>query len=204
MKTFIAALFILFSTLSYSGQNGAKSNIQNNTQSSTQSDTQSNTQENALVVIKTSMGDITVELFSEKSPKTVENFINYIKIDGYKDSMFHRVIKGFMVQGGGHNLQGRRLKTYVPVKNESFNGLSNSRGTISMARTNSPDSATRQFFINHKDNLSLDEKMGKAGYTVFGKVTTGMSVVDKIAEAKTDRRDKPLETVKIISISLIE
>ncbi len=134
---------------------------------------------NPVVVIDTSLGAITVELFQDKAPKSVENFLAYAKSGFYSGTIFHRVIKGFMIQGGGLTVDMKRKQTRPPVPNESGNGLQNLRGTIAMARTADPNSATSQFFINTVDNQRL------AGYTVFGKVTGGMDVVDKIEAVAT-------------------
>jgi len=159
--------------------------------------------ENPSVVMDTSEGKIVIELFPAKAPKTVENFLAYIKKDGYKNTTYHRVIHGFMIQGGGFSATtGTKVATLPSIKNESKNGLSNKRGTISMARTNAPHSASRQFFINHKDNNFLDGQANKWGYAVFGKVTQGMDVVDTIAKVKTGNADKPLQAVIIKSITL--
>jgi len=142
------------------------------------------------VVISTSEGDITLELNEEKAPKTVANFLSYVK-DGFFDStVFHRVIKGFMIQGGGFALEeGGEIKqkpTKAPVENEAKNGLKNARGTIAMARTSDPHSATAQFFINHGNNSNLDyPSFDGWGYAVFGNVTEGMDVVEKIANTST-------------------
>ena len=139
------------------------------------------------VALKTSMGEIVVELDQEKAPKTVANFLAYVKSGFYKGTIFHRVIDGFMIQGGGMNekLEGR--KTLKPVKNESDNGLSNQPYTISMARENHPDTATSQFFINVADNSGIDyPNVGGSGYTVFGKVVKGQEVVDKIKAVVVD------------------
>jgi len=161
--------------------------------------------ENPTVIMDTSKGQITIELFPAQAPKTVANFLAYIDKDGYEKTTFHRVIDGFMVQGGGFLANtGSRAKTLPAIANESRNGLSNKRGTISMARTNNPHSASRQFFINHKDNGFLDATSNKWGYAVFGKVTQGMDIVDKIAVVKTGNADKPLQEVIINSVKLIE
>jgi len=157
---------------------------------------------NPIVVIDTSKGNIIVELYPQQAPKTVANFLAYVKKDHYEKTLFHRVIKDFMIQGGGFNESGRRAETLPAVENESKNGLSNTRGTIAMARTGNPHSATRQFFINHKDNLHLDGSANKWGYTVFGKVISGMQVVDKIAVVQTVFQNKPLDNVLINSITL--
>jgi len=141
--------------------------------------------ENPIVVIKTNLGDIYLELYPDKAPKTVENFLTYVKEGFYNGLIFHRVIKGFVIQGGGFDKELNYKKpTHPPVENESKNGLSNVRGTIAMARTSNPHSATTQFFINLADNTYLDygKTPQKWGYTVFGKVIKGMDVVDKIAQ----------------------
>ncbi len=147
-----------------------------------------------VVVLDTSMGAITLELDPAKAPITVENFLKYVD-DGYYDGLiFHRVIPEFMVQGGGMTSNMREKGgTRAGIKNESTNGLSNVRGTISMARTGNPDSATAQFFINVANNgpRGLDSKGGEAGYAVFGKVISGMDVVDKIVNVATDKSDPP-------------
>lgn len=159
--------------------------------------------ENPSVVMDTSKGQIVIELFPNEAPKTVANFLDYVEKDGYKNTTFHRVINGFMIQGGGFYAQsGARADTRPGIENESRNGLSNTRGTISMARTNNPHSASRQFFINHKDNAFLDAQGDKWGYAVFGKVTVGMDVVDSIANVKTGSADKPRQDVIINSISV--
>jgi len=159
---------------------------------------------NPSVLIDTSMGKITVELYANEAPKTVNNFLDYVQTDGFKDTIFHRVIKGFMIQGGGFKTTGGKARTNKPVQNESFHTPSNKRGTIAMARTNEPHSASRQFFINHKDNAFLDAEGSKYGYAVFGKVTAGMDVVDKIANVRTASADKPVEDVVIKSITLLK
>jgi cyclophilin family peptidyl-prolyl cis-trans isomerase len=146
---------------------------------------------NPVVVIETSMGPIKVELFEDKSPITVKNFLNYVDKKFYDGTVFHRVIPGFMIQGGGFEPGMKEKKTEAPIKNEAENGLSNTRGTLAMARTNIPDSATAQFFINLKDNAFLDHganPRSPAGYAVFGKVTDGMNVVDQIKDVATETR----------------
>ncbi|MES2996522.1 MAG: peptidylprolyl isomerase [Verrucomicrobiota bacterium] len=153
------------------------------------------------VTLKTSMGDIVIELNAGKAPATAANFLSYVKKKHYDGTVFHRVIPGFMIQGGGlENKNGSLTEkaTDGPVKNESQNGLKNVRGSVAMARTSDPDSATAQFFINVKDNPGLDfPSMG--GYTVFGKVVAGMEVVEKIEAAKTGENDVPVEAVVIKS-----
>lgn len=161
--------------------------------------------QNPTVVMETSKGQITLELFANEAPKTVENFLAYIKKDGYQKTTFHRVINGFMIQGGGFSAEtGAKVSTLPAIQNESKNGVSNKRGTISMARTGNPHSASRQFFINHKDNAFLDAQGSKWGYAVFGEVTQGMDVVDAIANVKTGSGDKPRQAVIINSIKVVD
>lgn len=158
------------------------------------------------VVIATSKGEIQVKLDAENAPKTVANFLKYVDADFYDGTIFHRVIANFMIQGGGFKVEDEKLqkqKTNPPVVNESAGTPSNKRGTIAMARTNDPDSATAQFFINVTDNPFLDHPNNN-GYTTFGKVTGGMDVVDQIRKVKTGikngMRDVPEEPVVIKSI----
>jgi cyclophilin family peptidyl-prolyl cis-trans isomerase len=145
--------------------------------------------DNPKVLLHTSMGDITVELFSDKAPKSVENFLQYTKEGFYNNTVFHRVIDNFMVQGGGFTKDLQQKRTHAAIHNEANNGLSNLRGTLAMARTNDPHSATAQFFINVVDNKRLDFTSDKDGltwgYCVFGKVISGMDVVDKMKAVPT-------------------
>ncbi|WP_160153015.1 peptidylprolyl isomerase [Microbulbifer sp. ALW1] len=136
---------------------------------------------NPRVELETDLGTIELVLYADKAPKTVENFLAYIDSGFYNGTIFHRVIPGFMAQGGGYTFDFQEKPTLDPIENESGNGLSNVRGTIAMARTNDPNSATSQFFINLVDNSRLDASADKPGYTVFGKVLLGMSVVQQIA-----------------------
>ncbi len=159
------------------------------------------------VVIDTSVGKITVKLNAEKAPITVENFLKYVNNKHYNGTIFHRVMKTFMIQGGGHTPDMKEKATaYPPIKNEANNGLFNKRGTISMARMEATDSATAQFFINVVDNPPLDyQSPARFGYAVFGEVTSGMDVVDKIRAVPTTTKgeysDVPVETILIKSIS---
>jgi len=162
------------------------------------------------VLMKTTKGDITIELYPEKAPITVNNFLSYVDEKFYDSTIFHRVIKGFMIQGGGFTLDFQEKATKPPIKNEAGNGLKNKGGTIAMARTAVIDSATSQFFINHVNNSFLDHRDNSSegfGYCVFGKVIEGMDIVDAIANAKTMTRsgqsDVPRETIEIISIRRI-
>jgi cyclophilin family peptidyl-prolyl cis-trans isomerase len=159
-----------------------------------------------VVVMDTSLGKIKIELDPEKAPITVTNFLHYVDEKHYDGTIFHRVIPDFMIQGGGHDADFKEKQTREPIKNESANGLANKRGTIAMARTNEPDSATAQFFINTVDNPRLDRTgaADKVGYAVFGKVIEGMDVVDKIRRVETGSKgghdDVPLQTVVIRSV----
>lgn len=160
------------------------------------------------VILKTSAGDITIELDAENAPITVENFLAYTKEDFYSGTIFHRVIDNFMIQCGGMTEDMGSKQTHSPIKNEADNGLKNDRGTLAMARTNDPDSATSQFFINHKNNDFLNYTgPSNPGYAVFGKVVDGMDIVDKIASVKTTTKsgmgDVPAETITIESVTLI-
>ena len=164
------------------------------------------------VRFQTSMGDIVVELDAAKSPKTVENFLQYVKAGFYDGTIFHRVIPGFMIQGGGltPDMQDKRAGQKPPIKNESDNGLKNETGTLAMARTSVPDSATSQFFINVKDNtfLNRESAQDKVGYAVFGKVVEGMDVVRKIEQVKTGSKgphqNVPVDAVTIKSVKVVE
>jgi peptidyl-prolyl cis-trans isomerase B (cyclophilin B) len=161
---------------------------------------------NPVVVMETSMGDIKIELFQDKAPITVGNFLKYADDKHYDGTLFHRVIDKFMIQGGGYDEQMKLKPTRPGIKNESDNGLSNVRGTLAMARTSDPDSATSQFFINVVDNARLDKANfdDKVGYCVFGKVIDGMDVVDKIKAVKTGKKDVPVDSVVIKSVKRVE
>ena len=170
---------------------------------------------NPIVLMKTTDGDITIELFADKSPVTVENFLSYVDEGHYDGTVFHRVIPNFMIQGGGFTEALEEKPTREPIVNESKNKLHNTRGTLAMARTNDPDSATAQFFINQRSNLRLDWSPGKNGYTVFGEVLDGMQVVDIIAlsdtgaaQAMTIRgpnvfQDVPVKPIIILSVQRV-
>lgn len=157
---------------------------------------------NPMVKMSTNLGDITIELYPEQAPQTVENFLEYTRSGFYDGTIFHRVIPGFVLQGGGLTADMQRKSTREPITNESDNGLNNLRGTLSMARLPDPDSATSQFFINLNDNPHLDRQAsGEPGYAVFGKVVDGMDVVDEIAGVETTTtagyRDVPATPVVI-------
>ena len=172
-----------------------------------------NTVENPRVLMKTTDGDITIELFADKSPITVENFLRYVDDGHYDGTVFHRVISNFMIQGGGFDTELKEKPTRDPIVNESKNNLHNTRGTLAMARTSDPGSAAAQFFINQRSNLRLDWSGGKDGYAVFGEVVDGMQVVDIIsltdtgsAQAQTTRgptifQDVPVQPIVVLSVT---
>ena len=166
---------------------------------------------NPVVLMKTSMGDVKIELDKAKAPVTVENFLVYVNDKFYDGTIFHRVIPAFMIQGGGFDKDMNQKKTKAPIKNEAGNGLKNTTGTIAMARTSDPNSATAQFFINTKDNAFLDHRNDTPqgyGYAVFGKVVDGMDVVKKIEQVQTTTRppheNVPTTPVVIESIRVVE
>ncbi len=154
-----------------------------------------------LVVLRTSKGEIRVELFPEIAPKTVANFLGYVESGFYDDTAFHRVIEGFVVQGGGFTPELHPKPTGNPVRVETRNGMVNERGTIAMARMSGRSTATSQFFFNLSDNPNLNRSGGQFGYTVFGRVVEGMDVVDQIARVQTSRRG-PMEDVPILPVIL--
>jgi peptidyl-prolyl cis-trans isomerase A (cyclophilin A) len=156
------------------------------------------------LVIETSMGKIEVELNAELAPISVANFMQYVDSGYYNGTIFHRVINNFMVQGGGFDNTMQKKTTQATIKNEAKNGLKNDRGTLAMARTGVVDSATSQFFINHKDNNFLNHGDRDYGYAVFGKVTKGMDVVDAIARVQTKAGDVPVNPVAIKTVRLKE
>ena len=175
-------------------------------------DTEPKAAEPTKVKLQTSLGDIIIQLDAEKTPVTVKNFLTYVEEGFYDGTVFHRVIKGFMIQGGGFTEDLFDKDTHAPIVNEAKNGLGNNRGTIAMARTPVPDSATSQFFINHGDNNNLNYNPASAGYAVFGKVVEGIDVVDKIATVKTTTKktkrrgnmpDVPAESVVIQSATVV-
>jgi cyclophilin family peptidyl-prolyl cis-trans isomerase len=157
----------------------------------------------SLIRFETSHGAFTVELHAKEAPLSAENFLRYVDERHFDGTIFHRIVPGFVIQGGGLDAQFRNKRTREPIRNEAKNGLKNKRGTLSMARTSEVDSATSQFFVNLSDNEFLDHSGRDFGYAVFGRVTEGMDVIDKIAGVKTGRRqgyqDAPLEEVVIVS-----
>jgi peptidyl-prolyl cis-trans isomerase A (cyclophilin A) len=155
-----------------------------------------------IVVLETTKGNIEIELNRAKAPVTVDNFVRYVKEGFFDGTVFHRVIPDFMIQGGGFTSDGQQKRTHSAIRLESRNGLKNTKGTLAMARTNVPDSATSQFFINLIDNSFLNAAPGSDGYAVFGKVTAGMEVVEAIAKVRTGphppHSDWPREDITII------
>jgi peptidyl-prolyl cis-trans isomerase A (cyclophilin A) len=163
---------------------------------------------NPVVEMKTSMGSVTLELYADKAPKSVENFLQYAKDGFYNGTVFHRVIDGFMIQGGGFEKDMKQKQTRAPIQNEAKNGLKNEAGTLAMARTGDPHSASAQFFINLKNNAFLDYPGRDGwGYAVFGKVTQGLEVVEKIAKVETANADGhqnvPTQPVVIESMRIV-
>jgi cyclophilin family peptidyl-prolyl cis-trans isomerase len=153
------------------------------------------------------MGNFTIEFFEKEAPTTVANFLKYIDDEHFDGTIFHRIVPGFVIQGGGFTEDMTQKKTLAPIKNEADNGLKNKRGSLSMARTSDVNSATSQFFVNLKDNDFLDHQRGNFGYAVFARVTEGMDVIDKIAAVKTGKRkghdDVPVEAVVMTSVRKI-
>ena len=161
-----------------------------------------------MIRFETTLGSFTVELFEKEAPISAKNFLDYAEAGHFDGTVFHRVIPGFVIQGGGMTADMRQRETRAPIRNEADNGLNNRRGTLSMARTNDPHSATSQFFVNLVDNAFLDPGRGGAGYAVFGCVTEGMDVVDKIAAVKTGSKgghqDVPVTPIEVKSAKRVE
>ena len=156
----------------------------------------------------TTLGEFTVELFDKEAPISAENFLRYVDDKHFDGTIFHRVVPGFVIQGGGLTAGMQPKKTRAPIANEATNGLKNTRGTLSMARTNEVNSATSQFFVNLKDNAFLDHSKAQFGYAVFGRIVEGLDVIDKIAAVRTGTRqqyqDAPLEDVTIVSARRVD
>ncbi|HEV8018682.1 MAG TPA: peptidylprolyl isomerase [Steroidobacteraceae bacterium] len=161
-----------------------------------------------MVTFETSHGAFTVELFPKEAPITVENFLRYVDDGHFDGTIFHRIVPGFVIQGGGLTVDFDNKRTRAPISNEAKNGLKNTRGSLSMARTSDINSATSQFFVNLSDNAFLDHGPRDYGYAVFGRVSSGMDVIDKIARVSTGRRkghtDAPLEDVVIVSARRVQ
>lgn len=161
-----------------------------------------------MILFETTLGDFKIEFFEKEAPISVANFIEYVEEGFFDGSIFHRIVPGFVIQGGGFTEDMAQKKTKAAIKNEADNGLKNSRGTLSMARTNDVHSATSQFFVNLKDNDFLDHSRGNFGYAVFARVTEGMDVIDKIAKVQTGRKrgfdDVPVDAVIMKSVRKVE
>ena len=161
-----------------------------------------------MIRFHTTHGDFTVELFDKEAPISTENFLKYVDDEHFDGTIFHRIVPGFVIQGGGLTRDFQPKKTRAPIANEATNGLKNERGTLSMARTNDVNSATSQFFVNLSDNAFLDHSKAQYGYAVFGRVTAGLDVVDAIAAVRTGTRkqyqDAPLEDVTIVSARRVD
>lgn len=216
--TFLLVSLTFFQTSNANSEVGKKEEtskvkVQDNKTKTTGVDQTSNNkkEKSMLVVFETNQGPIKIKLNADKAPKSVENFLKYVDEGFYNGTIFHRVIKGFMIQGGGFTADMNQKSTHPNIKNEANNGLKNTRGTLAMARTNEPHSASSQFFINHADNSFLDFKSESPqgwGYAVFGEVVEGMDVVDKIAALKTGNKkgydDVPETTVEVKSAKRVE
>ncbi len=161
-----------------------------------------------MIRFETTLGNFTIEFFEKEAPTTVENFRKYVTDEFFDGTIFHRIVPGFVIQGGGFTEDMSQKKPRAPIKNEADNGLKNTRGSLSMARTSDVNSATSQFFVNLKDNDFLDHQSGNFGYAVFARVTEGMDVIDKIAAVKTGKRrgfdDVPVQAVAMTSVRKID
>jgi peptidyl-prolyl cis-trans isomerase A (cyclophilin A) len=161
-----------------------------------------------MILIETTLGDFKIEFFEKEAPISVANFKEYVEKGFFDGTIFHRIVPGFVIQGGGFTEDLSQKKTSAPIKNEADNGLKNSRGTLSMARTNDINSATSQFFVNLKDNDFLDHSRGNFGYAVFARVTEGLDVIDKIAAVETGRKrgfdDVPVEAVIMKAVRTVD
>lgn len=199
--------FLLLQTPSTLAKEATKNKPEEPKQKTTIDKSKKGAKVNPTITIETSMGTMEAELFQDKSPESVNNFLKYVEEKFYDDTIFHRVIEGFMVQGGGFTPGMKQKNTHAPIKNEATNGLKNDRGTLAMARTNDINSATSQFFINHADNNFLNHSGNSPhtyGYAVFGKLTKGLDILDKIAKAPTGNsglhQNVPKEPITIKSI----
>ena len=196
----VLALCLVFAFIAFPGEGNSQS--ENNKNTSAESSGKKE-RKKPMVLISTSLGDIKLELYEDKAPITVANFLSYVEEGFYDSTIFHRVINNFMIQGGGITADMKQKPTKDSIKNEADNGLKNERGTIAMARTAEVNSATSQFFINHRDNAFLDHGARDFGYAVFGKVVEGIEIVDKIAAVQTRPGDVPVETVSILSMKVV-
>ena len=193
-------LCLIFAFIAFPGEGNSHSENHKNTSADSSGKKE---RRKPMVLISTSLGDIKLELYEEQAPITAANFLSYVEEGFFDGTIFHRVINNFMIQGGGMTADMKQKRTKAPIKNEADNGLKNERGTIAMARTADKDSATSQFFINHRDNPFLDHGARDFGYAVFGKVVEGIEIVDKIATVQTRSNDVPVETVSILSMKVV-
>ena len=198
----VFALCFIFALIAFPGDGYSNSDSSKNKKTSAEPSGKKERRK-PMVLISTSLGDIKLELYEEEAPITVANFLSYVEEGFYDNTIFHRVINNFMIQGGGIAADMKQKPTKAPIKNEADNGLKNERGTIAMARTAEVNSATSQFFINHRDNAFLDHGVRDFGYAVFGKVVEGVEIVDKIAAVQTRPGDVPVETVSILSMKVV-
>ena len=202
-RKLLISVVVLFTVALFSGVFNSAQALQAVTDNKTAKKMESKKMENIEVIFSTNQGNITIELYADKAPITVKNFLAYVDEGFFTDTIFHRVIPNFMVQGGGFTKDMKQKPTKAPIKNEADNGLRNSRGTLAMARTSVVDSATGQFFINLVDNSFLDNGVRDFGYAVFGKVVSGMDVVDKMGAVKTTtvagQQNVPVEPIIVIS-----
>ena len=199
---FLLSLFVL---------TGCNSNTGSSTEETTQLPSGDTTMSNPKIKFETSLGEFTAELYPEKAPKSVENFLSYVNAGFYDGTIYHRVIPGFMIQGGGMNPDMSEKSNNAPIENEADNGLSNETGTLAMARTGDPHSATSQFFVNASDNTFLNHTAKNQqgwGYAVFGKVTDGLDIVKAIEAVKTGNNgghgDVPLEAVVMNKVTVVK
>jgi peptidyl-prolyl cis-trans isomerase B (cyclophilin B) len=206
MKRFIRSLLFLMSLVMFTGCNS-----DSGTEETKQQPSGGSTMSNPIIKFETSKGNFTAELYADKAPKSVENFLSYVNAGFYDGTIYHRVIAGFMIQGGGMNPDMSEKSNNAPIENEADNGLKNDEYTLAMARTNDPHSATSQFFINAKNNDFLNHSAKTAqgwGYAVFGKVTEGMDIVKTIEAVKTGNHgqhgDVPLDAVVINKVTVVK
>jgi cyclophilin family peptidyl-prolyl cis-trans isomerase len=197
----LAAVFALSATAFAETESEAATEEAPETEAKAEKAEKAEKESNPLVVFETTKGKMTIELYPKEAPISVENFLTYVNEGFYEGTVFHRVIPRFVIQGGGMDADMNRKATHKPIKNEADNGLKNLRGTLSMARTNDPNSATSQFFINLVDNVALDKSATSAGYAVFGKVIRGLDIVDAIAKVETTTkgqyRDVPAKPITV-------
>lgn len=207
IQQFIALILIISASFSFSEKQVTKA------KSKKKASSKAITEEvvkrpNPVYQVETTMGNFTIELFANEAPETVANFVGYIKEGFYDDTIFHRIVPGFVIQGGGFDEKLAKKKTKKPIKNESSEKLTNTKGTLSMARLKSPDTATSQFFINLQDNTSLNKNAVHPGYAVFGRVTEGMHIIERMGNVPTGKsgiyQNVPKTPIKVIRIKPVD